>query len=290
LQFGINFFLVLTYYYIVNEICLVLEMTFNRFKASLVVLLIWAAIPSSVSAYSLKTTSSGKHILWSTKKVIIRIAPDVRSIFGEEDAFVAATRASEAWRGYANVPELSVESGDPDESTGDQVAPIVGIRVGSPWPYKPNNLAVTVTTYNEVSGQILKADVLINGASHFELFDQEREHFFTRRYDIEAVLTHEFGHLLGLQDNNADSTTTMWPVIEPGETSKRSLEEDDQKGVIAAYANGLAPDVDYPTPAINCQNMSVTRFHSRVPGLDLVAFSLAIIWLARRRRVRSMKA
>jgi hypothetical protein len=264
-------------------------MKFLRVTALLVVLVISALAPSSAWAYSLKTTSSGKHILWSTKTVIVRIAPEVRALIGDDDAYTSATAAAEAWRGFANVPELLVESGNPDDPAADQDTPVVGIRVGSPWAYKPNNLAVTVTTYNETTGQILKADVVMNGSSHFELFDEGRKYFYTRQYDIEAVLVHEFGHLLGLQDNDEDPSATMWPVIEPGETSKRSLEEDDQEGVIAAYAQGLAPNAQYPNPAVNCQNMSVTRFHSHSPGLDVVAFSLAIIWFARRRRVRGAR-
>jgi predicted Zn-dependent protease len=233
-------------------------------------------------AYGLKTTASGKHILWSKDKVIIRIAPEVAEFLGAEDAQTSANNAAEAWRGFPGVPELLVEPGDPEAVVDKDGNPVVGLLMGTPWAYKPNNLAVTVTTYNEATGQILKADVLINPNSNFERVDEGVPLDHPTNYDIEAILVHEFGHLLGLQDNNDEPTATMYPIIELGETSKRSLEEDDQLGVIAAYADGLAPATTDANSPITCQKMSVTGFSNRLPSIELAAFSLAILILARR--------
>lgn len=245
--------------------------------------LVWAIMPSSAFAYKLKTTESGKHILWSNNKVIVRIAPDVQELLGADDANTSTVAAVEAWRGYTNVPDLLVEVGDSEGATDENGVPIVGLRVGTPWAYKANNLAVTVTTYNEVTGEILKADVLLNGSSRFELFDDEGEKpYRTRNYDIEAVLVHEFGHLLGLQDDDENPVATMWPIIEPGETSKRTLEDTDEQGVIAAYAQGLAPTSSYLENPIACQQMSVTGFTRGPSNLELAVFSLIILSLARR--------
>jgi hypothetical protein len=257
-------------------------------KTTVVLALVFAFIPSSAFAYKLKTTESGKHILWSKDKVIIRITPEVEELLGTEDADSSANFAAEAWRGYSNVPDLIAEPGSAEETADENGTPIVGLRVGTPWAYKPNNLAVTVTTYNEVTGQILKADVLLNGSSPFALINEQTARVNkTNKYDIEAVLVHEFGHLLGLQDNDEEPTATMWPIIEPGETSKRSLEEDDQLGVIAAYADGLAPSNGDAQTAIACQQMSVIGFTRRPSNLELSVFSLIVLALARRGMRRS---
>jgi hypothetical protein len=237
-------------------------------------------IPSSAFAYKIKTTESGKHILWSKNKVIIQVAPEVEEMLGVEDSNESTLSAADAWRGFGNSPDLVVESGESEESTDENGTPIVGLKVGSPWAYKPNNLAVTVTTYNEVTGQIIKAEVLLNENSRFELFGEEgKKPVETRNYDIEAVLVHEFGHLLGLQDNDGDPAVTMWPIIEPGETIKRTLEEDDQQGVVAAYAQGLAPSANYSETPIACQQMSVAGLHRGPSNLELAIFSLALIAL-----------
>lgn len=254
----------------------------SLFKVGLGVLLVGVVLPSSALAYSLKTTASGKHILWSKDKVIIRIAPEVEEFLGEEDTQASAINAVEAWRGFAGVPELLLEPGDPEAIVDDDGNPVVGLLMGTPWAYKPNNLAVTVTTYNEATGQILKADVLINPNSNFERVDEENSSNRPTNYDIEAILVHEFGHLLGLQDNEDEPTSTMFPIIELGETSKRTLEEDDQLGVVAAYSDGLAPATTDLNSPIACQKMSVTGLSHRLPSIELAAFSLAILILARR--------
>lgn len=252
-------------------------------KITVVLALVFAFAPSSAFAYKLKKTEYGKHILWSSKKIAIRITPEVQELLGVDVADTATTVGAEAWRGYPNVPDLVTEPGEAEGSEHQSGVPIVGVRVGTPWAYKPNNLAVTVTTYNEVTGQILKADVLLNRNSPFKLVDEQLDEADkSDKYDIEAVLIHEFGHLLGLQDNADDPTATMWPIIEPGETSKRSLEEDDQQGVIAAYAKGLAPSTSKSEAAVACQPMSVTGFTRRPANLELAVFSLIILSLARR--------
>jgi hypothetical protein len=53
-------------------------------------------------------------------------------------------------------------------------------------------------------------------------------------YDIGQVFTHELGHLLGLDHSNV-SGATMWSGSAPGETYKRSIEQDDIDGILNIY-------------------------------------------------------
>ena len=51
-------------------------------------------------------------------------------------------------------------------------------------------------------------------------------------YDIQNVMTHELGHMLGLLDeyNGTYSESTMYYDTDYGETKKRTLEQDDLNG------------------------------------------------------------
>jgi hypothetical protein len=112
--------------------------------------------------------------------------------------------------------------------------------------YDPNNhsgwfaggsmtVAVTPIVYNTGDGRILDIDVLFNG---------RRWNFDTRpgtsAFDIQDVLTHELGHVAGL-DHSPVHGASMWPYVSPGQWLHRSLTPDDQSGAVAvARAGGIA--------------------------------------------------
>jgi len=54
------------------------------------------------------------------------------------------------------------------------------------------------------------------------------------QYDLQGVMTHEYGHALGLGHSTV-SGTTMWPSVGSGSTATRSIEADDIAGVQAIY-------------------------------------------------------
>ena len=53
-------------------------------------------------------------------------------------------------------------------------------------------------------------------------------------YDIESVVCHELGHVLGLGHSNT-SQATMYYAISSGDASKRTLHQDDINGLNAIY-------------------------------------------------------
>jgi hypothetical protein len=70
--------------------------------------------------------------------------------------------------------------------------------------------------------------------------------------DVGSIVTHEAGHVLGLDHpaSGCRSTCdeTMAPRIAIGDTSKRTLEPEDVKGVCAIYpGNGAAATLVFPT-------------------------------------------
>lgn len=102
---------------------------------------------------------------------------------------------------------------------------------GDAWPHPGAEDAVGLTTIssNERTGDILDADIEINGTAPLSSTDAVPPD----RYDLLSVLTHEAGHFLGLAHSMAPGAT-MQPVFSPG-NDYRVLTEDDIAGICAIY-------------------------------------------------------
>jgi hypothetical protein len=63
------------------------------------------------------------------------------------------------------------------------------------------------------------------------------------RFDVQAIATHEGGHLIGISHSTLGDFTavdpasaTMLPLVAPGDSNYRTLEEDDKAAVLRVYA------------------------------------------------------
>lgn len=92
-------------------------------------------------------------------------------------------------------------------------------------------VAVTVLTYDRQNGEIRDADVLLDDVHHDFCLAPDCP---PGRYDLQSTLTHEFGHVLGL-DHTQVSDAAMFAGADPGEILKRSLKIDDTTGICTAY-------------------------------------------------------
>jgi hypothetical protein len=142
--------------------------------------------------------------------------------------------------------------------------------------YDPSALALTSVSASTVTGHIKDADIEVNGffkwadlVAHPELNTAN-----TTYQDLQNALTHEMGHLIGLDhtcvapnttprpldnlgnpvpDCNAAPpdvvATTMFPSATPGDTSKRTLSPDDQQAVCDIYpVSANLPCIAPPDP------------------------------------------
>ncbi len=135
--------------------------------------------------------------------------------------------------------------------------------------YDATALAVTTDTANTKTGQIYDADVEVNLVD-YQWADLVEDPELSSDMDLQNALTHEFGHLIGLDhtcfdalssatgvrpdDNNGQpvpdctsaspevKATTMYPSAQPGDTQKRTLAPDDQNAVCTIYS------VNHPPP------------------------------------------
>lgn len=111
------------------------------------------------------------------------------------------------------------------------------------WQYtdENNTLAKTTVTYDNDTGEILDADIEMNHA-----FNAYTTGDVDVQYDLQSILTHEIGHLIGL-DHSPDFYATMTPWYDQGSVELRSLETDDVAGVCGVYPPERAAQC-LPTP------------------------------------------
>jgi hypothetical protein len=99
------------------------------------------------------------------------------------------------------------------------------------WQYLSldNTLAKTTVTFSPSTGEIYDADIAINSSfNEITLGDDNVE------YDLQAVITHEVGHFIGLGHSDSDDATMHFSYT-PGSTELRSLSRDDIAAVCDAY-------------------------------------------------------
>lgn len=100
--------------------------------------------------------------------------------------------------------------------------------------YQPSAIAVTGTWFNSITGQIYESDMLLN--TNFRWGDATKD---SSKMDVINIATHEFGHVVGLDDISSSSCidVTMYAYSNSGETKKRTLETPDITGLLALYPN-----------------------------------------------------
>ncbi|MFL5356747.1 myxosortase-dependent metalloprotease, MXAN_2677/MXAN_2678 family [Archangium sp.] len=117
------------------------------------------------------------------------------------------------------------------------------------WDHGAATIGLTTTTFSFRTGYILDADIELNASTNgrgftFTTVDSppcdgqvSSECVVT---DIQNTLTHELGHVVGL-DHVSVPGSTMEPTAPPGETHKRIIDAGSAQGFCDAYPRGLPP-------------------------------------------------
>jgi hypothetical protein len=110
------------------------------------------------------------------------------------------------------------------------------------WPY-PDEFSViarTSLTFDPKTGAIFDADIEIN--SFQNEFSTSEEAISN---DLQAVLTHEVGHFLGLDHSEDDRATMRWNY-DLANLGARTLSDDDRAGICSIYAPLEEPLLECP--------------------------------------------
>jgi hypothetical protein len=114
-----------------------------------------------------------------------------------------------------------------------------------------------VITFDAHAREILDADLILNRDHKFGSFPDGREQGKTNVYDLQNVLTHELGHLLGLGEDYDDEYATMYAFSQPGEIIKRDLEPVDVDSVVELYIEPFESE-----PAAGCGGATIAGQNS----------------------------
>jgi hypothetical protein len=277
------------------------------------VLALWSP---EAGAYVRTTTSVGAPMFWNRSVITINAyVGDPPPPLSGQDVLYAAQSAANAWSrdrlGCTSI-ELRVAA------TQERSAPVLLDGVSrltfrrDTWCkepqgsgescYDPLALAVTSVFARKSDGEIIDADVELNAVT-FTWADLVRNPGDSGNVqDLQNTLTHEFGHLIGLDhtcfisgsrpgavdDHNQlvpscghatddIKATTMFPAVIPGDLDRRSLSEDDRRGVCEIY-----PPIDLVLEA-GPQGCALARAPGRAgAGWALLALALAIRSFRRR--------
>lgn len=102
----------------------------------------------------------------------------------------------------------------------------------SEWAHSRSAYAVTITTFDPTTGLLADADIELNSVSHtFTVTDNPA----LTRVDVQNTLTHEVGHLLGLDHSNVTEATMYAEAAQSGELKKRTLASDDTEALCTLY-------------------------------------------------------
>lgn len=180
---------------------------------------------------------------WQQGSVNVNVEASVDEL--GEAAFDAVVLAASEWQqGPGELPTIVIERG-PDDPIGYRRSGRNKNTVRfSPDgdPLAAHALAITVITFDAHAKQILDADVVLNGEHDFDFYEQDARNQGMTTYDLQNVLTHEFGHLLGLGEELDDEAATMYAFSQPGEIGKRDLEVIDQDSIASLYDEPWSPE------------------------------------------------
>lgn len=260
----------------------------NRLSAALIIAA--SLFPSPAYAFVReKAQGSGKGLYWPEVPVHFRINAACAGADTGKGACIEAVKSSfEEWSTpdctfltFAYDGDTSNKAVGYDPSSGAVNDNLI-IWQFYDWAYESSGIALTTTTYKVETGEIVDADMELNGRDfRFAILDKT-DPMFT---DIANTVTHEAGHFVGL-DHASDPHTTMYPAAPYGEISKRQLAQDDIDGICEIYpgtkdaGGGEFQDCSCASVDTGDPGMPV----SLIAALAPLALSLAVRFYWRKRR------
>ncbi len=215
--------------------------------------------PAAAFIRSTVSTSDATVILWDLDESLmplVNVAGGeilyVVDIAGSDDIagtgeMAAVERAFDHWEGigtsrvaFSRLPDQDVQAADNDGINVVYWAEGARTSVGGTNENVDGYISKT-PVFSVASGPnkglILDANVILNGRQKSWTVTPDLNPTF---YDVEAVVTHEIGHLIGLEHTPVLSAS-LSPRYVAGEIRQRLLQTDDLLGATAIYPEAIQP-------------------------------------------------
>jgi hypothetical protein len=258
---------------------------------------------------TMKQTTSGGHVRWHADSIDVVVDKSFTELAGPE-VFGAAL---DAWRATgAPLPSVSTKSGKDRQvgykSEGANENVVVYAPTG--WSRANGALAITVLTFEEASGRIVDADVLLNGGGrYFAVFDSDQSSgdpisidgsgsassggttpSKTAKFDVQSVVTHEVGHFFGLGEDYDEQMATMYVSTRYGEIHKRVVTNGEGSVMATLYAGDVARGSDATEARGGCGGAQLARpgsLSSAWMGFVVAGLGLGLYVAARHSRAET---
>ncbi len=193
-----------------------------------------ALLIGSAGAWEILENRHGSELAWVQMPVPVSVVPANDIGLDEDGVVLALAVAVSVWEGagvptvrFADMGELQAGSTEHDAQNT--------IYFTHDWPHDPSLLALT-STWSTADGVIVGFDMAINANQPWSLDGR------SGTYDLQNMITHELGHVLGL-GHTGDQDATMHPTSVLREVMKRDLTPDDRDGLAYQYGH-LDEEVD----------------------------------------------
>jgi len=202
-------------------------------KYGLIFIVVFGLMTASVAAYTRITSSSGHSPRWAAMPIPFWINqrgyPSIAN--GSDTAAVLAS-----FRTWQAIPSADIRfdyRGPTSASTVGHDGVNMVSFVDTSTPLGSSVIAVTFSWFNTQGNEVLfdEADIIFSTAMTFSTSGE------SGKFDIQSVLTHEIGHLLGL-DHAGMVSSVMVPFGQTSQINQRTLQYDDIAGVSEIYPKG----------------------------------------------------
>lgn len=217
-------------------------------KKIILVLLTLLCFITTATAYNIQYadgTAKTSPLRWKTKKIPVSFSKSLLNqtltSISEKEILEAINNSLAAWENVANIKFVENwsenNSVSPLGKNGDAVNLVTIAQTGENlllFSGEASENAARTRVFFDRQGNITEADIVLNPYTRFSTDGS------VGTYDLEAVLTHEIGHLLGLEHSDISAATMFEHQGKNGiynlkSFSPRTLSNDDIAGVRSLY-------------------------------------------------------